>query len=127
MNPKKEKIRNIKKNGDRYFISLESFKFFIFIKESKLIPDKTAAPKANIKRILEGAQNILNPGINLKKNQNMGVFLPKASNNAKIVILKKIQKYLFFLRKNPTVKQLILTYAIFLFVYWYFSRYFNFF
>lgn len=30
-----------------------------------------------------------------------------------------------YLRKNLSVKTLILTYALFLFVYWYFSRYFN--
>lgn len=32
---------------------------------------------------------------------------------------------IIFLKKTPTVQRLILTYAIFLFVYWYFSRYFN--
>jgi len=32
---------------------------------------------------------------------------------------------LLFLKKYPTVKTLILSYGIFLFVYWYFSRYFN--
>lgn len=32
---------------------------------------------------------------------------------------------LSFLKKSPTVKRLILSYGIFLFVYWYFSRYFN--
>jgi hypothetical protein len=30
-----------------------------------------------------------------------------------------------YLKKNPSVKALILAYAIFLFVFWYFSRYFN--
>lgn len=32
---------------------------------------------------------------------------------------------LLFLRKRPSVDRLILVYGIFLFVYWYFSRYFN--
>lgn len=30
-----------------------------------------------------------------------------------------------FLRRNPSVKRLILVYTLFLFVFWYFSRYFN--
>lgn len=30
-----------------------------------------------------------------------------------------------YLQKNPTVKRLIIVYTLFLFVYWYFSRYFN--
>ena len=32
---------------------------------------------------------------------------------------------LVFLKKQPNIKRLIIVYGIFLFVYWYFSRYFN--
>lgn len=30
-----------------------------------------------------------------------------------------------FMKKNPTIKNMIISYAVFLFVYWYLSRYFN--
>ncbi len=45
-----------------------------------------------------------------------------------VQILVGIPALLFllkYLREGPSVKRLILTYAIFLFVFWYFSRYFN--
>jgi len=43
-----------------------------------------------------------------------------------IVVSVPLLFYLIkFLKKNTSVKNLILTYGIFLFVYWYFSRYFN--
>lgn len=32
---------------------------------------------------------------------------------------------ILFLKKNPSIKRLILVYGLFLFVFWYFSRYFN--
>ena len=42
-----------------------------------------------------------------------------------IVAMPTLALLINYLRKNSTVKNLILTYAVFLFVFWYFSRYFN--
>lgn len=42
-----------------------------------------------------------------------------------IICMPLLFGLIFFLKKNLNVKRLILCYAIFLFVYWYFSRYFN--
>lgn len=42
-----------------------------------------------------------------------------------IICLPLLGVLLWFLKKNPTLKNMILVYGVFLFVYWYLSRYFN--